>query len=512
MSDSEVTPVSRANTGATHACDHAINLVDTTKPALEQDRGTTEGHPASDLPPGRVSGETLSRRWTKGTLREELVRRKYARWQENRFNDGETTAEPSDNDEGHASTEEANLKKGSARKGRLRDKIPFRSGNKARKADPQREYEVDILYENQRGSFFCGIPLYSSKSLLNFDPSPWQTAAFKDSPVNITNAQLPDPSWQWVWKSWYVDMSHDVDEEGWEYSFSFRYGFAWHGTHPWFHSFVRRRRWLRKRVKKSEVRERKKDDMGNAHMLNPDYFTIHAMADRSRDSSADRMTNNRSSYMSSHRQKSDSEEEEQEINDILALMRALRKATVDRQKIKAIKNFLNHGGDELYYLPDNMAEIMALFIYQTSRRQLLTHLLKVYESTTEHREEHTERGEPESDKERRKIDSLLKAVRSAEEHVGELEFWSDIKVVAEKGHAIEGSDDHPVIHPAWQCLAGGESSRSPGKDDNGNDIHIEKEIKGIPEDAAIDQEPSIVPGGAKEDPRPSSLDKGKGKA
>ena len=108
---------------------------------------------------------------------------------------------------------------------------------------------INVLYENQRGSFFCGIPLYSSNSLLNFDPAGWQTSPFQDSPMNITNSQLPDPSWEWVWRTWYVDMSYDVDEEGWQYSLSFRTGIAWHGNHPWFHSFVRWRRWLRKRVK-----------------------------------------------------------------------------------------------------------------------------------------------------------------------------------------------------------------------------------------------------------------------
>jgi hypothetical protein len=44
-----------------------------------------------------------------------------------------------------------------------------------------------------------------------------------------------------------------VDEEGWEYSFFFR-GFVWHGTSPWFHSFVRRRRWIR-------LRRRRMDDI-----------------------------------------------------------------------------------------------------------------------------------------------------------------------------------------------------------------------------------------------------------
>lgn len=111
--------------------------------------------------------------------------------------------------------------------------------------------ELDILYENQRGSFVFGIPLYSQGSLLHLDPSPWMTQDRQESPVNITNAQLPDPSWEWSWRTWYVDMSGDVDEQGWQYSFSFSSS-QWHGTHPWFHSWVRRRRWVRLRHRAPE--------------------------------------------------------------------------------------------------------------------------------------------------------------------------------------------------------------------------------------------------------------------
>lgn len=77
---------------------------------------------------------------------------------------------------------------------------------------------IDILYENQRGWFIFGIPLFSNKALWNLriDPAPWQDAKFRPSAVNITNAQVPDPSWVWDWNSWYVDMSLDVDEEGWQ--------------------------------------------------------------------------------------------------------------------------------------------------------------------------------------------------------------------------------------------------------------------------------------------------------
>jgi hypothetical protein len=110
---------------------------------------------------------------------------------------------------------------------------------------------LDVLYESQRGCYVFGKPLYSARAMFPREAAPWADEQCRPSLVDITNAQLPDPSWQWVWRTWYVDMSRDVDEEGWEYSFFFR-GFAWHGISPWFHSFVRRRRWIRLRRRREE--------------------------------------------------------------------------------------------------------------------------------------------------------------------------------------------------------------------------------------------------------------------
>ena len=71
---------------------------------------------------------------------------------------------------------------------------------------------LEILYENQRGFFLLGKPHYSASTLLPRDPAPWQNAHFRSSPVDIRNAQLPDPAnWEWVWRGWFVDMGRDVD-------------------------------------------------------------------------------------------------------------------------------------------------------------------------------------------------------------------------------------------------------------------------------------------------------------
>ena len=180
--------------------DHAINLVDTTRPTAEPtpDGGNADSPEPSEAP--------LSRKWTRSTLRGEIARRKYAKLQEDRYvdsdNAGRASADASDIGEQADRGGEKPFEKPSGRASQLRDKIPFRSRRKKSQSKEDKNYTIDILYENQRGAFWCGIPLYSAKSLLNFDPAGWQTCSFLDSPVNITNAQVPDPTWRWAWKTW----------------------------------------------------------------------------------------------------------------------------------------------------------------------------------------------------------------------------------------------------------------------------------------------------------------------
>jgi len=249
------------------------------------------------------------------------------------------------------------------------------------------DVEIDILFENQRGAFFFGIPLFSSNSLLNFDPTAWETpvithaapdkpkdaldaqkqkkwrrkmdpeklqATLHPSAVNITNAQLPSPLWEWSWPRWYVDMSGDVDEEGWSYSFAFwKPSASWHGTHPWFHSFVRRRRWLRKRVRKHHrLATEGKTGPKDAHRLNAEYFTIHSSRDRSPDSSIGTSTMNREGFGVTSEDEDESEDLE-DIKDLATLLMRLKKAKVDRQKIVAVRGFVEHGdAGELGLLKD----------------------------------------------------------------------------------------------------------------------------------------------------------------
>ena len=486
--------IERSQTVATNNYDHAINLIDTTKPRDISQERPSEDSSESNSEPG------LSKQWTKtGTLRQQLAQRKYAKYRED-------LGETSDSEEGEG-------RRGTERGDRLRDKIPFKARKKAVKPQKHVDSFIDVLYENQRGAFFCGIPLYSSNSLLNLDPAAWQTSNFQDSAVNITNFQLPDPSWVWDWKTWYVDMSHDVDEQGWEYSFSFNKLYAWHGNHPWFTSFVRRRRWLRKRVRiHLHLSDGKKHSMSQAHMLTEDYFTIHAAKRRpSRESSGDRTTTNRSSYMNGL--KSDSEDEDTgEINNVAALMAALRKARVDREKIAAVTTFLDQGGDELFYLADNILTIMGEFIHQTSRRQLQTCLLQHLDAATgsQGKREAKGKGKQGSDLEidarRRKIDNLLKAIHAAGVHVNDLDYWSDLRARATSSETDPTNETH-ALDAAEPAEVTGGGPRSHSEDDEPS---VREEIKGIPDEAHISEEPRV--GFSVDHGDTSVQDKGKGKA
>lgn len=474
--------------------DHAIILVDATIP--KEEGGEAEGIPIdTDLSLSSSASEVpLSRKWTKSTLREELTRRKYAKWQERKPSNDEGTAELGDdgNDVPEETRETEALKKSLTSTSRLRDRIPFRSKKRATNFKTTDDDHVDILYENQRGSFFCGIPLYSGKSLLPIDPSSWQTGAFRDSPVNITNAQLPDPSWGWAWRRWYVDMSYDVDEEGWQYSFNFPKRYAWHGNHPWFYSFVRRRRWLRKRSKIRPMKTiRNAGNLGEAHLLNEDYFTIHAVRDRSRDSSMDRTTNKRSSFPST-RSDSDSEQDNGDITDILQLMAILKRARVDREKLSAVKRFLDGGGEDLLYLADRMVDIMRVFVYRTSQQQLYTCLQQALDNVNKQERGPEEGAEAEDEAGKRRVNNLAHAVQAAITYLDK----ENVTFMSKKFSSTTEASPFPVNEKASE-----------------EDITVADEIKGIPEDAKISEEAGIQwdsrPGQESES---SAANKGKGKA
>ncbi|TLD08708.1 uncharacterized protein PgNI_07629 [Pyricularia grisea] len=321
---------------------------------------------------------------------------------------------------------------------------------------------IDTLYENERGALCCGIPLFASKALGNLDPPPWTNVAHKPSPTNIHTAQVPDPSWTWAWPEWRVNHEEGTDKDGWEYSFAFYRKFSWHGP-KWWNSFVRRRAWIRRRVKKEVMR-----DANGGELLQPDYFTVRstheaAVAAAAKDVES-RPSSKRESIIShasvASRTAALATEiatvggvSNLEIRDVDTLLAVLRVCRIDREKIEAVEKFLSNGGDDdLDRLDEKMHDIMAFFVFQASRRALVARLAELRDRAAEESAKNKtgkdkEAGNDEGDK----VASLDAALKHADEEVRKLEYWSDIKGLAEKGQSRDAMDGQcGWDHSSWE--------------------------------------------------------------
>lgn len=317
---------------------------------------------------------------------------------------------------------------------------------------------IDLLYENERGGFLCGVPLFSSLALGNLDPMPWTNAYHKTSPTDIHTAQVPDPTWEWAWPEWRVHHHHDVDEGGWEYSFMFSKRFSWHGP-QWWNSFVRRRVWIRKRVKRKLGITSSRGT--NAHMLNADYFSVRPASERSRSGSGTRTGTSPAGSGASG--VSDTETAfdvlKERIGDVESLLYVLRRARIDREKIEAVETYLDQGTD-LAELQGRMHDIMRIFIFQTSRKLMLTHLTRLLGDTVEE----LQKGEsPELEGRRAHLEG---AVRCADEEVGRLAYWSDIKDMVEGGESVNAVAEGGGWGGEWEGVD--QSGPAPPRKDGGS--------------------------------------------
>lgn len=458
--------VSDTPDAATLKAQNQVTLIDHTTPERVSAATSEDGLSDAERVATRVDTASteplynkLSRTSLQNSVRHQVNRQKYRRYQQHRYSDGPPAPDDENAPTQQEGQEASAAQRGYLERGKARAKRALNRKRTLGRGDEQ-DSVIDILYENQRGAFFFGVPMFSSSSLLNFDPRPWQNSAFRTSASDIRNAQVPDPSWIWDWKSWYVDMSRDVDEEGWEYSFSFQKGVAWHGNHPWFHSFVRRRRWLRKRVRKDTSHKTKE----RGHELTADYFTIHPKTLRNPS------PNGSLSYSALRArgfQNDDVNVQDVDIADIGTLILMLRKAAVDREKLVAVRKFVNQGGDELFYLSERMSDIMSLFIYQSSRRQLLAELIQHFDKSNARR--HSLSDHMLSDEESKKqheaavkqANNLSRAVEAADDQVKRLEYWSDIKSMARHGETAHATDNNHWDQTKWQGL----DPASPGHDE-----------------------------------------------
>jgi hypothetical protein len=447
-------------TQATFASSHSISLIDEERQQEAAEYAEQSGSSEAPTAPPTPGPSPLTKRLTRDSLqlqqslKREWTRRKYAKYDRGRYRVNDENTNPEQTSDVEASTKKRPGDLSTAQqpsyldnarskaKALLKRKRTLGAGTHAQ------DTVIDILYENQRGMFLFGVPKYSASTLLPSDPKPWQNEQFRTSPVDIRNAQVPDPSWEWVWKGWYVDMSRDVDEEGWEYSFKFHGGGGWHGSHPWFHSFVRRRRWLRMRRRKANVHRTKE----KSHELTAEYFTIHPETLRSPpdEGNVSRMGETELARLLREKEQEAMNIENLEIEDIATLTTAMGNASVDRDKLIAVRKFIDNGGDELYYLSERMPEIMALFIYDSSRRLLLSELLQRHGETTQQQKDlkgHShddEKVQKDHDASTRRAENLLKAVHAADAQVKELEYYSEIKDMLEHEEPLSAGPTSPT--------------------------------------------------------------------
>lgn len=252
---------------------------------------------------------------------------------------------------------------------------------------------------------------------------------------------MPDPSWEWAWPEWRINYDEGAEEEeGWVYSFAFSKKFTWHKAR-WWNSFVRRRVWIRKRVKKNGGYLAQ-----DPNMLNPEYFTIRPSSELTRDRSPSRTSSLRGSRLSMSTV--DMERVERPVIEHAdALMHVLRVSRIDREKIEAVDNYLANAQEDLQGLGENMHEIMALFVFQASRRVLLSKLTDVFDRAAAEQKTKGEGTDPELD---RRVTNLAAAVEHADEEVRRLEYWSDVKGMAKEGVSKGAVDYQQGWSPAWR--------------------------------------------------------------
>ncbi|KAH8821117.1 hypothetical protein F5884DRAFT_75112 [Xylogone sp. PMI_703] len=410
-------------------CDHEIRLIDSTVPTVQVSQTRSQSANGRDVSPSQSES---SRRYSdavlgKHPMKAEITRLKYGKFQGRKSAEGERS---------ELVVADSEVEDGEENRGRT--STNSRSKVKIQQTEP--ESAIDILYENQRGLILCGMKLFASKALGNLDPAPWTNAAQKPSATDITNAQPPDPSWEWVWKEWTVNHDDGVDDEGWEYSFAFAKAFSWHGP-SWYNSFVRRRAWIRKRIKKTGGDQM---EPRSSEMLSPEYFSVQPSRSNSRsrvsNSDGDARASKSSLATSSRYAAEDGPNIVEDITTIKQLLDALRNSRIDREKLEAIENFCSHGGGELHLMKDNMGEIMHQFVFQASRRLLLSHLTKILKDVIAEQKAQTDKESGQTDIAKKKIHNMEEAVNAADEELKKLEFpTNDVKQIEDRVDEVLGS-------------------------------------------------------------------------
>lgn len=240
----------------------------------------------------------------------------------------------------------------------------------------------DYLVENQRGWILMGFPFFSGNSLLPWDRQNWTTLDGHPSP-GISEHLLPSISWRWGWKRWYVDMSGDVDDQGWAYAWRFGSS-TWHGSHIWFRSFVRRRIWKRLREKMVEEEEQVEhhlpthlDILANVQTgTNQSEIVLQSQLGFQIEQGPLRVFNQPSQAIpSSKPSRPTLADPAGGIQTVDELSQQIKTCRIDRERIQLIERFVKLKSVELLrQLQSRIAEILDKFEFPDSRQHLVVHL------------------------------------------------------------------------------------------------------------------------------------------
>ena len=182
-------------------------------------------------------------------------------------------------------------------------------------------------------------------------------------------------------------------------------------------------------------------------MLNGDYFMVKPASSRTSGRSQRSLASSRVPSKTSLAQASSVEMEQvkPDIYDLETLLQTLRSARIDREKLEATENYLKNAVD-VSRLHEEMHEIMSLFVFQASRRLLLSHIIGIYDELNAE----SEQNEDDDAKERK--EALHEALKHADEEVRKLAYWSDVKQMAEGGESRGAADQDKGWQPEWEGI------------------------------------------------------------
>ena len=139
----------------------------------------------------------------------------------------------------------------------------------------------------------------------------------------------------------------------------------------------------------------------------------------------------------------DADEKPPEIDNVEELLQALRQARIDREKLDAVDSYMEHAED-LQNLQHEMHEIMSLFVFQQSRRILLSRLMEIHDETT------AQVKKTNTTELRERNQALKDAIHHADEEVRKLAYWSDVKQMAESGEAEQAVKGDKGWDASWE--------------------------------------------------------------